>query len=133
MDRVAFRCHISADGEDEVRRWYTAQSPSVRAAVYAELEALGHRPAERWRRKPYGVLRGAACSGLGEIRIEHPRGVHYRILGFFDAERTCFTLLYPFLKSTDPAYAIACPESQRRRSDVERNDTRARNGNLLAA
>lgn len=119
-------CYLSETGEDEVFQWYIAQSPEVRAAVFAILETLRHRPYPRWRRKPFGVLRGDLCAGLGEIRIEEPRGVHYRILGYLVPSETAFALLYAFEKGSDPDYRMACPQAQKRRYDVERNGQRVR-------
>ena len=123
MTFVEFRCYLSEAGDDEVRLWYEAQKPAVRGAILATLQALSGRPRDRWRRKPYGVLRSSTCRGLGEIRIEEPRRMHHRILGFFDGSEA-FVLLYAFCKIFDPAYQLACPEAQRRRLDVERDNTR---------
>src|ERR1017187_754604 len=117
-----FQCYISASGDDEVRRWYEAQAPNVQGAVFAVIESLRHRPRNVWRRKPYGQLRSPSCSGLGEIRIEEPKGSHHRILGFFADPTSDFILLYAFAKDLDPAYSIACPEAQRRRSSIECNE-----------
>ena len=128
-----FRCYISPAGDDEVERWYLAQSPNVRGAVCAVIEALHHRPRHLWRRKPYGVLRGALCAGLGEIRIEEPRGLHHRILGFFAATTPDFVMLYAFAKDSGPAYKTACPEARKRRSYVEQNYAHARECQFPAA
>ena len=123
---TGFLCYLSETGEDEVFRWYTAQNPEVRAAVFAIIETLRYRPYHHWRRKPFGVLRGGPCAGLGELRIEKPRGVHYRVLGCLVPSETAFILLYAFDKDSDPEYRIACPEAQKRRSEVERNGQRIR-------
>ena len=96
---VTFRCYISSTGDDEIGASYESQSANVRGAIYA---------------------------ALGEVRVEEPKGVHHRILGFFDPTRSAFTLLYPFGKSGDPAYVIACPEAQKRKNDVEQDATRGR-------
>ena len=121
-----FMCYHSESGEDVVLRWYRSQTPAVQGAVVATVEALRHRPRNRWRRKPYGGLRGALCSGLGELRIEEPKGIHYRILGFFDEGGTQFVLLCAFRKDHDPEYRMACPKAQECRSDVERDKARSR-------
>lgn len=118
---LSFRCYVSLDGEDEVQRWYDRQTPCVRGATSAVLEALGRRPPDLWRRKPYGILRGSSCLGLGEIRIEEPRGVHYRILGCFDDPAVAFILLYAFAKDEDQAYEISCSVAQSRRNDLEQD------------
>lgn len=123
---VTFRCYISATGSDEIQQWFEDQSAGVQATMIAILEGLHHRDSARWRRKPYGELRNRFCAGLGEIRIEFPRGKHYRILGYFDPARRVFTLLHAFSKSLDPDYIAACPEAQRRRHLVEQNPSRTR-------
>jgi hypothetical protein len=130
---VTFRCYISSTGDDEIEAWYEQQSPGVRGATYAVLEALRARPAGRWRRKPYAELKSRICAGLGEIRVEEPKGVHHRILGFFDRTRSAFRLLYPFGKGGDPTYLVACPEAQRRKKDVEEDADRARECDFAAA
>jgi hypothetical protein len=121
-----FRCYISPSGDDEVSRWYLAQSPNVRGAIFAVVESLRNRPRHLWRRKPYGQLRGLSCLGLGEIRVEEPVGSHCRILGFFLDHTSVFVLLYGFAKDSDPSYDAACPEAQIRRSSVEQDHAQAR-------
>ena len=130
---TGFRCYLSPAGGETVRQWCLDQSPNVQAAIVAVIEALSHRTRDRWRRKPYGELRGASCRGLGEIRIEEPKGVHYRILGFFAGASADFVLLYGFAKNTDPTYASACPEAQRRRAVVEQDSTQVRDCAFTAA
>ncbi len=130
---VIFRCYISSTGEDEIAAWYQQQSPNVRGAVYAVVEALSARPAERWRRKPYAELKSLVCAGLGEVRVEEAKGVHHRMIGFFDRTKTAFTLLYPFGKGDDPTYLVACPEAQRRTKDVEEDAGRVREWDFAAA
>ena len=130
---VTFRCYISSAGDDAIGTWYEIQSPNVRGAIYAVVEALRARPADRWRRKPYAELKRRVCAGLGEIRVEEPKGVHHRILGFFDATRSAFTLLYPFGKNDDPDYIAACPVAQKRKRDVEQDAGRARQCGFPAA
>jgi hypothetical protein len=130
---VTFRCYISSTGDDEIGAWYESQSANVRGAIYAVVEALRARPVDRWRRKPYAELKNRICAGLGEVRVEEPKGVHHRILGFFDPTRSAFTLLYPFGKSGDPAYVIACPKAQKRENDVEQDATRGRECDFPAA
>jgi hypothetical protein len=124
MTMVTFLCYLSSSGDDETERWYRRQSTSVQAAIYAVLETLRHRPPDRWRRKPFARLNSCLCTGLAEIRVEEPDGMHYRILGYFDDERTIFTLLYAFRKDDDPGYNFACPEAQRRRRATETNPDR---------
>jgi hypothetical protein len=127
-----FRCYISQTGQNEVRQWYAAQSPNVQGAIFAVIEALRHRPRHLWRRKPFGQLRGPLCLGLGEIRIEEPKRSHYRILGFFPGPSSDFILLYGFAKSSDPAYEIACPEAQRRRAEIEQDQSQAQDRGYAA-
>jgi len=91
----------------------------VQGATFAILETLSHRPYQHWRRKPFGLLKGPACLGLGEIRIEEPKASHHRILGFFHDPD--FILLLAFAKDTDPAYAKACPDAQTRRLALEQD------------
>jgi hypothetical protein len=121
-----FMCYHSESGDDVIKRWYRGLPPAVQGAVVATVELLQHRPREYWRRKPYGTLRGRLCSGLGELRIEEPKGVHYRMLGFFDQCGTRFVMLYAFRKDHDPEYLVACPKAQERKSNVERDGTRSR-------
>jgi hypothetical protein len=122
---TVFRCYISLSGDGEVCRWYKAQSPNLRGAIFAVIKLLDSRPRHHWRRKLYGVLRGQSCQGLSEIRIEEPKGSHHRLLGFFVAPDEHFVLLYAFAKDSDPAYETACPETQRRKAEIEQDNTRA--------
>src|SRR5271157_5916163 len=121
-----FMCYHSSGGDDVIQQWYREQPRAVQGAVIATVEALRHRPRELWRRKPYGVLRGTLCSGLSELRIEEPKGAHYRILGFFERGGAQFVLLCAFRKDCDPEYRVACPIAQERKLDVERDGTRSR-------
>ena len=121
-----FRCYLTFDGENDIDRWYHAQPPNVRGAVIATLSSLSRRPRHLWRRKPFGTLKGPTCLGLGEIRVEEPKGSHHRILGFFDGATSDFVLVYAFAKDADPAYLTACPEAQTRRMRIEQNRSRAR-------
>lgn len=123
---VEFRCYISPRGDDEVSQWYSAQSPNVQGAIFAVIESLRNRPRHLWRRKPYGQLRGPSCLGLGEIRVEEPKGSHYRILGCFLNHTAVFVPLYGFAKESDPSHKSACPEAQIRRSAVEQDHAQAR-------
>ena len=118
---IAFRCYASPGEDGELQSWYEKQLPRVQAAVVAVIEALSHRQRSHWRRKAYAELKGGLCTGLGEIRIEEPKGVHHRIFGFFTEDGLEFTVLYAFAKDADPDYLMACPEAQRRRRDIERD------------
>jgi hypothetical protein len=130
---IDFMCYVSAFGDDEVGRWFEAQTPAVQGAIVAVVAKLRYRSRERWRRKPYADLRGALCSGLGERRIEEPPKTHHRILGFFNEEASSFVFLYAFRKDHDPEYRIACPEAQKRKSHVEQDQARAREWHFPSA
>ena len=125
MDVVRFWCYISPDGRDEIRAWYERQTTEVQGAILDALDRLAARHPVWWRRKPFGVLRGGACAGLGEIRIEYPKGTHYRILGYFAATGLDFVMVYPFPKDTDPAYLRACPAARFRRMEIEHDQRRS--------
>ena len=124
MDAVRFWCYLSPDGRDEIRAWYERQTEEVQGEFAAILNRLATQPPVLWRRKPYGVLRSAACAGLGEIRIEVPTGTHYRILGYFAATGLDFVMVYPLLKDSDPAYHRACPTARFRRTEIEHDQRR---------
>jgi hypothetical protein len=119
-------CYLNDDGSDVIRHWYSAQGRAVQGAFVATVESLRHRPRHWWRRRLYGELRGQCCFGLGELRIEEPKGVHYRVLGFFNGDSSCFVLVYAFLKDCDPEYVLACSTAQERKSHVERDWARCR-------
>jgi hypothetical protein len=109
IDLAIFRCYISADGQDEIRRWFEQQTPGVQGAIAATIDALRRRPARWWRRKPFALLHGTACSDLGEIRLEHPKSEQYRIGGYLEPSATGFAMVDAFAKNTDPSYRLACP------------------------
>ena len=124
MDAVRFWCYLSPDGRDEIRAWFNGQTKEVQAAVDDVLDLLATRHPFRWRRKPYGILQSGACAGLGEVRIEYPKGTHYRILGYFAATGLDFVMVYPFPKDTDPAYLRACSAARFRRMEIEHDQRR---------
>lgn len=120
-----FRCYIDDAGEDDIGRWYDAQTAELRGEVDAILEVLAHTRRNRWRRKPFASLSNEECAGLGEIRIEVDE-THYRILGYDGPGSRWFVLLYPFAKDCDPEYRIACPIAQSRKIEVENDPSRTR-------
>lgn len=124
IDAVTFRCYVGVDGQDEIRRWFEQQTPGVQGAIAATIDALRRRPGHWWRRKPYASLHGPSCMGIGEIRVEHPKGEHDRILGYFEPLETVFTMVYPFKKDVDPSYRLACPQAQLRRMEIEHDQRR---------
>ena len=126
IEPVTFRCYIAPDGTDEIARWLEQQTPGVQGAIAATIDALRRRPAHYWRRKPYAPLHGVSCSGLSEIRVEHPKGEHYRILGYFEPSEAIFTMVYAFAKDVDPSYRLACPRAQFRKMEIEHDQRRAR-------
>jgi hypothetical protein len=124
IDVVRFWCYLSPDGRDEIRTWFDGQTEDVRGRFTETLDRLASRHPVWWRRKPYGVLRSGACAGLGEIRIEYPKGTHYRILGYFAATGLDFVMVYPFPKDIDPAYRRACRIARFRRMEIEHGQRR---------
>ncbi|SEC70490.1 hypothetical protein SAMN05444161_1667 [Rhizobiales bacterium GAS191] len=128
-----FKCYDPSGTGGGIHEWYDGLSEDVRAQIDAAIEVLAIT--RTWDREAiYEDLRGA-CDGLGEIRIDVPKGpgeqngsgpFHlYRILGFAGPGRREFTLLCGFKKDGTFDYGPACASAHRRKEGVTKDGRKA--------
>lgn len=124
-----FKCYCrasnGAQGIDVINEWYKLQDEEVQAEMDAILEFLQNRPNTEWRRPKFDTLQGTKCQGLREIRISVKSGT-YRVLAYFGPRKQEFTLLIGFHKKKQSDTDHACQTAQRRKQEVEHDETRAR-------
>jgi hypothetical protein len=94
-----YRCYLSENGEDEIRRWYEGQSREYRRKFLVRAQALRGLPLSEWRPPLFRWLRGVG-QGLGEVRFKAD-GVQQRVLGFRGPDPDLFTFLYPAKEKSD--------------------------------
>ncbi len=114
-----FRCYVSLDGTDEVRKWYDGETKKVRAKFFSRLRALAQLPLSEWNEPLYKNLHGDG-SGLGEIRFK-AENVQQRPIGFRSREAE-FTLLFCATeKSNRFRPRNTCEIAQSRKAEVVEN------------
>ena len=112
----SFRCYVSPNGTDEIRRWYNGQSKQVQARFLSKLTVLAQLPFEEWREPLYKNLHGE-CAGLGEIRFKGDN-VQQRPLGFRSGETEFTTLFCAIEKSNRFDPRNACEIALNRKHEV---------------
>lgn len=111
-----FRCYVSPDGTDEIRRWYDGQTKKVQARFYSRLKMLAHIPLNEWNENLYKALHGDA-SGLGEIRFKAD-SVQQRPIGFRSGQNEFTILCCATEVSNRFRPRNVCEIAQRRKAEV---------------
>ena len=111
-----FRCYVSLDGTDQVRKWYDSETKKVQAKFFSRLRMLAQVPLSEWNDNLYKNLHGDG-SGLGEIRFK-AENVQQRPIVFRSGE-TEFTILFCATeKSNRFVPRNTCDIAQTRKAEV---------------
>jgi hypothetical protein len=114
---------VSASGKDEIRAWYEAQTPKVRAKFVSRIKTLAQLPRNEWHETLFKELHGN-CAGMAEIRFK-AGNVQQRPLGFRSGDDE-FTLVFCAIEKSnrfDPRNA--CEVALRRKDEVLADRSRA--------
>jgi hypothetical protein len=117
-----FRCYVSVNGTDEIRRWYEAQRGQVQAKFLSRLKMLSTLPFSEWNENFHKALHGN-CAGLNEIRFKAAK-VQQRPLGFRSGKFEFTLLLCAKEKSNRFVPAKACEMALARKSEVQKDRSR---------
>lgn len=117
-----FRCYVSPDGADEIRRWYEGQTKKVQAKFLSRIRALAQLPFNEWHGILYKTLHGE-CLGLGEIRFKADN-IQQRPLGFRSGKSE-FTILFCAIEKSDRfSPRNACETALDRKAEVVKSKER---------
>jgi hypothetical protein len=123
---LTFRCYIDPAGRDAIREWYDARDETIQGVFLGIIENLQRKNRATLNENIFKELQkrhASKCVGFHEIRIDHDAH-HYRIIGFLEAND--FTMLWPFYKNVSPRYTVPCQESNKRRLEISRDRSRAK-------
>jgi hypothetical protein len=119
----SFRCYLSPDGTDEIRKAHDSEERQTRKKFHSRLKILAALPFEEWHNGVlYRELHGE-CFGLGEIKFKGDN-VKQRPLGFRSSEYEFAILFWAHERGNKWVPLKACQRALERKAEVIANKDR---------